>query len=132
MPVPPLHACQVCGGLPAAHVDIRSHRGLLVWMQWETISAWCCAICGIAFIRKMTTQTLWQGWWSVLSLIGAPLALLNNLVAYRRLRKLTLAAPAFDRVQADLGKPVLARPAAYVALVPLSWATWLFTNLLTR
>ncbi|MET9762180.1 hypothetical protein ABZ016_24500 [Streptomyces sp. NPDC006372] len=37
----------------------------------------------------MTTRTLWQGWWSPLSLIvGAPLALLQNFLAYRRLRQL--------------------------------------------
>jgi hypothetical protein len=133
MPAPPRDACTVCGGLPAAHVDIRAHRGLVFRMQWETISSWRCSICGIALIREMTTKTLWQGWWGVGSLIvGAPLALLQNFRAYRRLRQLELAAPALGRSQADLGMPVLERPLAYVALVPLAWATWLITNLLTR
>lgn len=133
MPPPPRDACRFCGGLPAAHVDIRAHRGLILWMQWETISTWLCATCGIALIRKMTTQTLWQGWWGVGSLIiGVPFTLLTNLGAYLRLRQLPMAAPALGRSQVDLGRPVLERPSAYVALIPLSWATWLITNLLTR
>ena len=133
MPAPPLDSCGICGGLPAAHVDVRSHRGLLIRMQWETISAWRCSTCGVALIRELTTKTLWQGWWGVGSLlVGTPLTLLQNLRAYRHLRRLPLAAPAVGRSQADLGKPVLERPLAYVALVPLAWATWLITNLLTH
>ncbi|MEU9228973.1 hypothetical protein AB0D40_31985 [Streptomyces massasporeus] len=133
MPGPPRDACAVCGGLPAAHVDVRAHRGLVIRMQWETISDWLCSTCGIALIRRMTTRTLWQGWWGVGSLlIGAPYTLVQNLRAYRRLRQLPLATPALGRAQADLGKPVLERPLAYVALIPLAWATWLVTNLLTR
>ncbi|MEU1107267.1 hypothetical protein ABZ408_41030 [Streptomyces tibetensis] len=133
MLAPPRDACQFCGGLPAAHVDVRAHRGLVIWMQWETISAYLCATCGIALIRKMTTKTLWQGWWGVGSLIiGTPVTLLNNLSSYLRLRQLPVATAALGRSQVDLGRPVLERPAAYVALIPLSWATWLVTNLLTR
>lgn len=89
MPSPPRDACQVCGGFPAVHVDVRAHRGLVIRMQWETISGWRCSICGIALIRKMTTQTLWQGWWGLGSFfVGAPFALLQNLRTYRRLRQL--------------------------------------------
>ncbi|MGW0844271.1 hypothetical protein ACWD26_29855 [Streptomyces sp. NPDC002787] len=102
-------------------------------MRWHTLDGPFCAICGIALVRKMTTKTLWQGWWGVGSLIfGTPFALASNWAAYRKLRRLQPAVPVPGRRQLPLGKPILHRPLAYVALIPLIWAAWLITGALTH
>lgn len=130
VPAPP--GCLVCGVSPVDAVTIRAHQGLLLVMRWSTAEGLFCGICGIALVRTMTTRTLWQGWWGVGSLLfGAPFALMANLRAYRRLRRLQPAVPVSGARQLALGKPVLRRPPAYVALIPLTWALWLISAVIT-
>ncbi|MGW1039460.1 hypothetical protein [Streptomyces sp. NPDC002547] len=127
-PAPPV-GCKVCGVAPVAPVTIRAHQGLILMMRWHTLDGPFCALCGTALVREMTTKTLWQGWWGVGSLIfGAPYALVSNWVAYRKLRRLQPAVPVPGTRQLPLGKPVLHRPLAYVALIPLCWAIWLISS----
>lgn len=129
-PVAPPLGCKVCGVTPTAPVTIRAHRGLVVIMRWRRADGPFCGFCGIALVREMTTATLRQGWWGVGSLIiGAPVALMSNLLAYRKLRRLQLAVPVPGTVRPRLGKPVLHRPSAYVALIPLTWAVVVITHL---
>ncbi len=101
-------------------------------MRWQTLDGPFCAICGIALVRDMTTKTLWQGWWSPISLIlAAPFTLVSNWIAYHKLSQLQPAAPVFPgQRQLIPGKPVLHRPMAYVALIPLIWATVVITRLI--
>lgn len=122
LPHAPTVGCRICGAIPNTGVQVRSHQGLLFAMRWQTLDGPFCSICGIALVREMTTRTLWQGWWSPLSLVATPLTLLRNAHAYRRLRRLPPPAPVPGRSQAEMGKPVLKRPQSYVALVPLIWA----------
>jgi hypothetical protein len=45
--------------------------------------------------KKLTTETLWQGWWSPLSLVlFTPVTLLWNVIASARVKKLQAPAPA--------------------------------------
>ncbi|MGW0881394.1 hypothetical protein [Streptomyces sp. NPDC002671] len=121
-------SCRICFAAPAAEVVVRAHQGLLLAMRWKSETGPFCGVCGIAVVRRMTTATLWQGWWSPLSLVlGAPFALLSNLFDFLRLRRLQPTAPLPGWPQAPLGRPVLHRPLAYVALVPLIWATVMIT-----
>ena len=128
---PPPDDCRVCGAAPAITVTIRAHQGLLLAMRWRTATSRVCATCGIALVREMTTKTLWQGWWGIGSLIfGTPFALISNWGAYRKLRQLQrqpAVAPG-DTRQLPLGVPILHRPQAYVALIPLIWAAVLITH----
>jgi hypothetical protein len=125
-------ACRQCGVRPAAAVTIRAHRGFILAMRWQHISGPFCGLCGIALVRNMTARTLWQGWWGVASLIvGTPFSLVSNLLAYRKLRLLQPAVPAPGKRQIPLGKPVLHRPASYVALIPLIWAAVVLTHVIT-
>ncbi|MFJ9379285.1 hypothetical protein [Streptomyces sp. NPDC101455] len=125
-------ACRVCGVTPAAAVTIRAHRGLILAMRWKHEVGPFCGLCGIALVRDMTTHTLWQGWWGVGSLIvGAPFSLVSNLLAFRQLRRLQPAVPPPGAQQVPLGKPVLHRPLAYVALIPLIWAAVVLTHVIT-
>ncbi|MFF8932348.1 hypothetical protein ACF1AO_34355 [Streptomyces longwoodensis] len=128
-PAAPPVGCKVCGAAPAAPVTIRAHQGFILAMRWHTLEGPFCAICGTALVREMTTKTLWQGWWGVGSLIfGTPYALLSNWAAHRKLRRLVPAVPAYGTHQLQIGKPVLRRPLAYVALVPFCWAIWLIAS----
>ncbi|MCX5256771.1 hypothetical protein OOK27_21975 [Streptomyces canus] len=118
--------CRMCAAAEVAAVTVRSHQGLLVWMCWQTIDGPFCGPCGTALIRKLTVRTLCLGWWNPLSLIAAaPAALVANAAAYRRLRPLPPPVPLPGRPRADPGKPVLQRPLAYVALIPLAGVIWL-------
>ncbi|MFF3313158.1 hypothetical protein [Streptomyces sp. NPDC002952] len=80
----------------------------------------------------MTTKTLWAGWWGVFSLLAyTPWTLYRNAIAYRAYR--SLPAPAGPATRSlDPGSPIRARPAAYVALIPLGGVLIHLVNLATR
>ena len=124
--------CKICGVTPTAPVTVRAHQGLIFVMRWQRIDGPLCGLCGIALVREMTTKTLWQGWWGGGSLIiGTPFALVSNLLAYRKLRQLQPAVPLHGTRQVPLGKPILHRPMAYVALIPLIWAVVVLAHVIT-
>ncbi|WP_172384711.1 hypothetical protein [Streptomyces sp. MNP-20] len=126
--------CRFCGAQPTADVTIRAHQGLLVIMRFQSEAGPWCRVCGIALVRHLTTRTLWQGWWSPFSLaLLTPFTLISNLAAYRRLTALEPPGPVAPGAARPLeGAPVLKRPLAYVALVPLIWAVWFITGLITH
>ncbi|MFE3169407.1 hypothetical protein [Streptomyces sp. NPDC059224] len=76
-----------------------------------------CRTCGIAVHREMTTRTLWQGWWSIFSLVIAPVTLVINLVARVRFGRMTPPADGI-RPPLDPGKPVIRRVGAIGVLAP--------------
>ncbi|MFI6341091.1 hypothetical protein [Streptomyces sp. NPDC050535] len=123
--------CHICLAQPVAVKEIRSHTGLVFWGRTRTIAEPLCRQCGIALVRTMTTRTLWQGWWGVLSLLfHTPAALAQNSAAYRQFRDLPASLPPPGRRSLALGKPVLRRPQAYVALLPLAGTLALATVLI--
>ena len=89
-------------------------------MQFPSLEGPFCRTCGVAAVRDMTTTALSQGWWGPLSLwLFTPLALLWNLVVW--LRVTSLRPPGPHGAQLDPGRPVVRRPAAYVALLPIGF-----------
>ncbi|MFG2827966.1 hypothetical protein ACGFWI_10955 [Streptomyces sp. NPDC048434] len=78
-----------------------------------------CRSCGLAVYREMSAKTLWQGWWSPLSVAITPLTLLMNLGPRGRFRKLAPPVGGF-RPSLDPGKSLLRRPAAMLFLVPMA------------
>ncbi|WP_051795900.1 hypothetical protein [Streptomyces sp. NRRL S-87] len=130
--VPPT-TCRACGGQAVAHTKVRAHVGFLVVMRFEHLDGPFCRACGLSVVRQMTTRALMLGWWGPLSLvIFNPFTLLWNLRAHLTYRKLPPSAPAPGRTQLDPGPPVLKRPPAYVALVPLAWAIWVVTQIVAH
>ncbi|MFI9610870.1 DUF6508 domain-containing protein [Streptomyces sp. NPDC052023] len=118
----PLLMCRYCGGSPAADVTFRAHRGLVVLMGFKKADGPMCMTCGLAVYRAYTTHTLCVGWWSPLSLfVFAPLALVRNVLAVRRVKRLPAPGPGTLGPRYDPGVPVHRRPRAYVALVPALW-----------
>jgi hypothetical protein len=132
LPHAPALGCQVCTARPVANSDIKSHTGLLFWGTTHTISGPLCRPCGIALVRSMTTKTLWAGWCGVFSLlVYTPWTLCRNAVAYRAYR--SLPAPTAGATRSlDPGRPIRARPAAYVALIPIVGIVIYFMHLATR
>lgn len=123
--------CRNCGAPEAADFAVRAHVGVLILMRFHRLDGPFCRQCGRALVRIMTTKTLCQGWWSPFSLVFfTPFTLIWNLIASVKFGKLPLSAPAPGRQPLDEGPPVHARPLAYVAILPLLWATWVVANVI--
>ncbi|MFG2380484.1 hypothetical protein [Streptomyces avermitilis] len=126
-------SCKFCGGAPAVDVTFRAHRGLLILMSFQKLSGPMCATCGLGIQRAMTTQTLWQGWWSPFSLfLFTPFTLVWNLIARGKVTKLQPPQPGQHGPQVDPGEPVHRRGLAYVALVPVLWICFMIAQGLTQ
>lgn len=109
---PPL-PCDICGAIPAVHTVVRGHQGLVVTLRFLTKEGTFCRVCGTSLYRKMTSDTLWQGWWGLLSVFAAPVTLFMNIGARRRIR--ALPHPVGNlRPQLAPGRRVLARLPALV------------------
>lgn len=78
-----------------------------------------CRSCGLATYREMSAQTLWQGWWSPLSVAITPVTLLMNLGPRSRFRKLAAPVGGFGP-SLDPGRSLLRRPVALLFLVPMA------------
>ncbi|MET9418064.1 hypothetical protein ABZY03_28525 [Streptomyces klenkii] len=82
-------SCRMCGGFPAAEATVRQHQGILIMMRFLHVRGPFCRNCGLAVVRDMTGKTLWQGWWSPVSLvIFTPFTLIWNMVVKSKLEKL--------------------------------------------
>lgn len=124
--------CRFCGGSPAVRVTFRAHRGLLVLMTFRKLDGPMCATCGLGIYRTLTTETLWQGWWSPFSLfLFTPFTLIYNVVAVGTVKKLQAPAPGSHGQQFDPGVPIHRRPLAYVAVIPVLWVLFLIVTGLT-
>ncbi|WP_217243203.1 DUF6508 domain-containing protein [Streptomyces sp. AC555_RSS877] len=126
-PTPPM--CRFCGGSPAADVSFRAHRGLVILMGFRKTAGSMCLTCGLAVFRALTTHTLAWGWWSPLSLfVFGPLTLVRNLLAVRKVKRLSAPGPGMLGPRYDPGVPVRRRPRAYIALVPVLWVLFMIVT----
>ncbi|MFJ7590139.1 hypothetical protein ACIQZO_22680 [Streptomyces sp. NPDC097617] len=117
-PEPGRYGCRLCGAWPAAHATVRGHQGMIVLMRFLSLRGPFCRDCGLATYRRMSSDTLWQGWWGPLSLFITPVTLLMNLGPRAAFRK--LAPPAGGhRPALDPGRPLWRRPPVLLLLVPL-------------
>ncbi|MFE0189579.1 hypothetical protein [Streptomyces sp. NPDC058989] len=111
--------CEFCGAQPAVRATVRGHQGILFLMRFLSRSAVFCRSCGLATYREMSAKTLWQGWWSPLSVVITPITLLVNLGPRARFRKLAAPAGGFGP-SLDPGRSLLRRPEALLFLVPMA------------
>lgn len=94
---------------------------MIVVFQLRTLKGPFCRDCGIAAIRTMSAQTLWQGWWGLASLAITLIVLLINLV--HRIRFDRVSSPpraSGEPLPNDPGRPLFLRPAILGLLVPLA------------
>lgn len=111
-------ACRICGAVPAVHTVVRGHRGLVVTLRFLTEEGAFCRTCGTAVYRRMTSDTLWQGWWGLLSVFATPVTLAMNIRARARIRALPHPVGHL-RPQLVPGRRVLARLPALVIVTAL-------------
>ncbi|MGA5561740.1 LppU/SCO3897 family protein [Streptomyces platensis] len=111
--------CRLCGARPAVQATVRGHQGLFLLMRFLSRSGMFCRSCGLATYREMSAQTLWQGWWSPLSVAITPVTLLMNLGPRSRFRKLAAPVGGFGP-SLDPGRSLLRRPVALLFLVPMA------------
>jgi hypothetical protein len=120
--VPAGVVCRICGNGPALKATARAHRGMLVMMQFRSIPGPFCRSCGIAAVRRMTADSLVQGWWSPASLvIFTPAILLINLITRLRLAGLDEPRPMHPNAvyPMDPGDPIYLRWQILGLLVPV-------------
>ena len=111
--------CRLCGARPAVQATVRGHQGLFLLMRFLSRSGTFCRSCGLATYREMSAKTLWQGWWSPLSVVVTPVTLLMNLGPRSRFRKLAAPVGGFGP-SLDPGRSLLRRPVALLFLVPMA------------
>lgn len=123
-PAPPQQGygpvCRFCGSVPAVEATIRGHQGFVVIMRFLKLSGPFCRTCGIAAHRNMTSRSLWQGWWGIASSVINPITMLINLPQRSKINKLPPPMPGAPAMPMDPGKPVFARPASWVVLLPVA------------
>jgi hypothetical protein len=118
-PPPPQTQCRFCGNVPAAKATFRAHRGMIIIMQFRHLEGPYCRDCGLATFRKMTADTLIQGWYGYLSFVITPITVLINLARRGTVAKLPPPQPPAQgpsRRPMDPGQPLLTRPAAIIGL----------------
>ncbi|MEV6773693.1 hypothetical protein AB0N05_34170 [Nocardia sp. NPDC051030] len=120
--------CRYCGSTPAVAVDFRAHRGLILLMQFRTMRGPVCRDCGLALFRKMTGDSLVQGWWGPLSaMVFNPFTIFLNLTLRPKVAKLPPPIPGAPSLPMDPGKPLTRRwqilgpllPPALIGLIAL-------------
>lgn len=117
--------CWTCGSTPAVRATIRGHQGLLVKMRFLKRDEMFCRDCGLAVFRRMQGDSLWQGWWSALSVLINPVVLLHNLGERAKLLRLGAPVPGAPHAPLDPGKPLTRRPQIIGMVMPLMWAATL-------
>ncbi|WP_329493164.1 hypothetical protein [Kitasatospora herbaricolor] len=111
--------CRFCGSVPAVEATIRGHQGFLVIMKFLKLKGPFCRPCGVAVHRKMTADSLWQGWWGIASAVINPVTMLVNLPQRAKINKLGAPVPGAPGRPADPGKPLYRRPAILGLLIPV-------------
>ncbi|MEU8928137.1 hypothetical protein AB0D10_45815 [Kitasatospora sp. NPDC048545] len=98
---------------------IRGHLGLIVILKYLKRQGPFCRSCGIATHREMTSDSLWQGWWGIPSMIVNPIIMLINIPQRLKINKLREPVPGAPRPPMDPGKPVYLRPTILGVLIPV-------------
>lgn len=118
--VPRERGCVGCGSVPAAVARLQLVKGLWLWASSEEVDGPFCRDCGLATFRRMQNRTLLLGWWSPLGILMTTIALVGNVRARGRLRKL---APPMPGSRAPLGSAGPTQPGPPVWLRPGAWVT---------
>ncbi|PYC77026.1 toxin-antitoxin system, toxin component [Streptomyces tateyamensis] len=111
--------CRFCGSVPAVQATFYGHQGLLIIMRFLSRSGPFCRDCGIATHRQMVANSLWQGWWGLLSALINPLTMLRNLPQRAKVNKLPPPMPGGPSVPMNPGRSLFLRPAILGLLVPV-------------
>ncbi|MER7770625.1 hypothetical protein [Kitasatospora sp. NPDC096140] len=111
------------------NATIRGHQGFVIVMRYLKRRGPFCRTCGIATHREMTSDTLWQGWWGIPSMIVNPIVMLFNIPQRMKINKLAEPVPGAPGTPMDTGKPVYLRPTIVGLLIPAVLITLIFALL---
>ncbi|MEV6657285.1 hypothetical protein [Nocardia fluminea] len=78
-------------------------------MQFLKSSGPFCRDCGLATYRRLTVESMWIGWWGILSFVINPVTMLINLSARSTLTTLPPPIPGGPRLPMQPGKPLFQR-----------------------
>jgi hypothetical protein len=93
---------------------------MVLLMQFRRLSGPYCRDCGIATVRQMSGETLWQGWWGPASFFITPFTLLINLVRRIQFGRMQEPMRHFGAsTPMPVGRPLYRRWAMVGVLVPL-------------
>lgn len=110
--------CRFCGSVPAVDATVRKHVGLIFLMRFVKLTGPFCRSCGMASVRDMTSQSMWQGWWGYASSVINPITMLMNIGPMRKFKR--LPEPSGGSVAPmNPGKPLFRRPAVAGLLIPV-------------
>ena len=99
---------------------VRGHIGMVLLMRLLKLEGPFCKTCGVAATRDMTAKSMWQGWWSIGSVIVNPITMLVNLGTYSKFKHLPEPAPGAPGRPMDPGKPLFQRAAVIGLLIPIA------------
>lgn len=68
----------------------------------------------------MTSDSLWQGWWGIASLIINPVTMVLNLFQRAKINRLAEPVPGAPGTPADTGRPLFQRPVILGLLLPVA------------
>ncbi|MEU6238801.1 hypothetical protein [Kitasatospora sp. NPDC047058] len=100
------------------NATFRGHLGLIVILKYLKRRGPYCRSCGIATHREMTSDSLWQGWWGIPSMIVNPIIMLINIPQRLKVNKLPEPLPGAPRPPMNPGKPVYLRPTMVGLIIP--------------
>ncbi|MFJ5218582.1 hypothetical protein ACIP98_28150 [Streptomyces sp. NPDC088354] len=123
-------SCSYCGSVPATAATVRGHQGMIVIMKWLKVRGMFCRSCGLATVRKMTGDSMVQGWWGAASMLINPIVMLLNIRQWVKIKRLGEPVPGAPRRPADPGRPLFLRPVALGLLLPFAivGALWFFLH----
>lgn len=96
--------CKFCGRGPAERFVIRRHVGMLLLQKFVKIDAMLCREHAIATVQQFQRQTLVQGWWGITSFFFNIAAVIGNMSALSRAKK--MAPPSGSATPAIPPNPV--------------------------
>ncbi len=75
--------CQSCGAVaPTRYVDFKQNIGMLVMRRHRTVAGNLCKPCVHKHFWTMTGTTLAVGWLGQISIVIAPIFIVNNVIRY--------------------------------------------------
>jgi hypothetical protein len=112
-------ACVVCQrAIPTAQVSLLQNIGMIAVRSHRNIKGQLCRSCSARFFWEFSQVTLALGWWGLISFFITPIALVNNVIQFRKTRRLPPAPPEWRSAS---GSPVCPRCKA-PALQPEKWS----------
>ena len=100
--------CQACGAVaPTRYVEFKQNVGMLVMRRSKTVAGEFCKPCVHQHFWKTTGTTLAVGWLGRISMIVAPIYVVNNVVRYVSVLGMPGPGGRVSKAAAEAALPVM-------------------------